>query len=251
MKRILKVGAVVLAIALIALLIFIVNGFAGNPISSYIAKVKITNYVNETYPDMEYTMTDVSYNFKNSDYGVFIQSETSEDTQFRVAYRNGEIRDYYDDEVKNKFTTFRRFDDEFNKIVKNIIAKDFPYEASSYFGTLKGEFSSDKLELDMIFDPYHLPIPASVVIWTEAEDISYDVLAERLLKLDDVMSQNKMKIETYTIYLQKLIQDDEKPGTAPSISVHDFPKENIAEINLNEVLENYVAQWEKESEGKK
>lgn len=65
MKKPLLIAALVL---LIGFVLFLYNGFNGNPLSKFLAENELESYLEETYPNQEFTIDDGFYNFKYGGY---------------------------------------------------------------------------------------------------------------------------------------------------------------------------------------
>lgn len=252
-----KVLAGALGFSLIALLLLLWNGTAGNPISAWIATQKIEAYVQETYPGQGLSVRSAHYNFKIGGYSCLITSPTSQDTTFSIHYGGGTIRDEYEWEVGNRFSTYRRLDRELDQLVEDIIAKKFPHKVNLVTGTLKsGEDMSGDLTLDMPFDRYHLPLPVEVVVWVDTEDVSYEEAARLLLELDGVFQGEQLPVERYSLRLSDVAEYDENGNPVydhqrEEVNISDFPAARLVEENLPRVLEDHQRQWEREADALK
>ena len=58
-KRILKIGALVLALCLLAGIGWFANGLLGNPVSRWLARHSAEAYLAEVYPGTDYVRNDV------------------------------------------------------------------------------------------------------------------------------------------------------------------------------------------------
>lgn len=63
-----KLLLIAVMIVLIGAVFYLYNGFNGNPFSKYLAKLELKKYLEETYTDKEFTVSDGFYNFKDSGY---------------------------------------------------------------------------------------------------------------------------------------------------------------------------------------
>ncbi len=250
-RRILAGG---MGLLLVALLLFLWNGTAGNPISAQIATKKVTAYVKETYPNAGFAVAKAHYNFKTGGYSCFVTSPTSEDTAFSVEYHRGKIRDDYEYEVANCFSTYRRLDRELDSLVEKIVGEQFPHKVNLLLGSMRGEEDMSRtLTLDMPFDRYNLPLPVEVTLWVDTEDISYSQAARLLLELDSIFQREKLTVDRYTIRLSDVVEYDENGNPVydhqrEEIHIIEFPAGRLAEKNLPQVLEEHQVQWEKEAD---
>lgn len=246
-NRILKITAAVIAFSLIGFLLFILNAFTGNPVSSAIASSKIKAYVKETYPKMDLELSKASYNFKDSDYYMKVQSKTSKDTYFRISWDHGKIRDSYEYDIPTHMTTFERLTNEFNQLIEDVINKDFPYETSIVIGDFgKSDADIAKLTLDMPLDLSNLPPNSGITVYTNSKLFTYEELAKRLLELQAIMNNHNIPISTYSLVLEKTTKEDEKP--IDKLYLFDFPAEKIKSENLIEEIKLQQNNYEQEHE---
>jgi hypothetical protein len=239
------------AFLLISFLFSIYNSFKGNPLSAKIADTKIRAYVNKTYPTLDLTVSETKYNFKDTAYFSRVQSKNSQDTCFTVSYCNGTVTDDYEYEVANKFTTYRRLSDLFNKDVENIISKDFPYVTSIVIADYgKGEIDLNKLILDMPYDIKNPPVPASLVVNCLSDEVTYEVLSKRLLELKAIMDNHHIPISIYSLVLEPSVEKARNSGDN-SLYLYDFPAEKIDNNNLINEIKKHQTAWEQEADHKK
>ena len=81
-KKVLKIVAGILLVAVISVTVYFYLGFFGNPVSKILCRNSAEKYVSENYPDCH--IENVGYNFKDGRYFANIQKEGSVDTNFFV-----------------------------------------------------------------------------------------------------------------------------------------------------------------------
>jgi hypothetical protein len=249
---ILRILAAATGLLIIFLLLMILNSMVGNPISASIATNKIRTYVAEAYSEDNLIIDKATYNFKDSSYGSRVHSPTSEDTIFRVSVRKGHIEDDYPYEVSNKYTTLRRLEDALNKEVEAIIKEGFPYQMR-LFGAKMIEDEALDLTLDMPYNIQELPGSIEVIVWTSVEKPSYDIIAQRMLELKNLMEHYDIPVVRYSVSLEYPYHEENGqliPDIYDSLSVNEFPAEQLIDNpELPRILEEYAV--EKETEGGK
>ncbi len=244
-KTLLKSISAIAAFSIIFFLFYIYNGFMGNPISAKIANSKMKAYINKTYPDLDLTVSETKYNFKNSGYFSKVQSKKSQDTQFTVSCSKGRVTDDYEYEVANKFTTYRRLCDLFNKDVEDILSKEFPYHTTIVIADYgKGEFDLNELKLDMPYDITNPPVPASLAVYCSSDKFTYEVLSKRLLELDAIMKKHNVPITTYSLTLEAYETVD-KPADH-RLYLIDFPADKINSTDLVNEIKKHQTEWEQD-----
>lgn len=248
-KKSLRILAGSVAIFLIALLIFVTNSFVGNPISKMIAKNAIHNHVEENFANMDLEITDVIYSFKFGEYIAHANSPTSEDTNFSLTYRGGNVVDNYEMSVLDKWNTYSRIEEEYSDFVKPIIEENFPYEIEMLFVSLiKNEEDNEKLTLDMEVDFYQMPLSSSLSIFIYETQHSWEKIAKIALELNALLEKNRIEIDNYSIVLSN---PKEESANYESLGVYDFPKSLLQEENLADTLKAYFEEWSRISEKEK
>ncbi len=126
MKKTLKILSIVVACILILGLLYIANGFLGNPVSKFIVNKKANEYINNTYPDLSLNK-EIFYSFKDSNYYVTLSSEESKDLVFVLSYSmSGKLNyDTYESNITNGYNVMER------------ITGDYREEAEALFETLE------------------------------------------------------------------------------------------------------------------
>ena len=252
MKKKINWGLFGLLIFVIVLIGFIANffmAFFGNPITKLIATSKIEKYVLDTYPDQDLEVSSAVYNFKFGDYISHVQSRSSEDTVFTVSWHKGVVNDTYDQDVTKHYQTYIRLQNNLSKLVQDSIGKEFPYETFIVFADLdKSRDDFSMLTLDMPFDSAALPVPTTLTIYFYEDKINYEVFRTHILELRDVMKKNDIRIDYYSIVMEKTPEDGEKPTlNQESIYLYDYPADRLASDNLIEEIKEYMAGWESEN----
>src|SRR5699024_6414435 len=99
MKKSTKIIIITVSVLIIAGGLVLLNGLYGNPVSKKRAEHTAEKYIQEMYPQTNYQITEVFYNFKDGYYHAQIESETSIDTHFTVAIQtNKVVYDSYEDD---------------------------------------------------------------------------------------------------------------------------------------------------------
>jgi len=204
-KKLVRIFAGVVAIALIGGILFITNAFVGNPISAMMANKAIQKYVNENYSFLDLEVEKATYNFKDSSYFAMAKSRTSIDTQFAIYYQSGKVqRDDYEGYVVEKFNTLTRLSEEYSFIAKSIIARELGYENNTtmvMFDMDDHERNMELLELDMKFDKA-IPIDAEVTIRLDLQDYSIETLAKVLTDAHQAFVDNDCHFYKYGLYAE-------------------------------------------------
>ena len=120
-KKVLKIIAFIIAIALILGICWVANGLNGNPISKMLAKKAANEYLEANFPDTDYYIEELGFSFKFTNYYAHVRSKTSMDTQFTLEIDMlGNV--YFDtyDSVTGGFVTARRVEQEYRELTDQI-----------------------------------------------------------------------------------------------------------------------------------
>ena len=233
MNKIIKI----LMILLIAVALFFVNAFFGNPISKAIASRAANKYIDENYINFKLKREKIFYNFKNAAYTVRIQDEESEDTKFEVAF-DGYGRFKYDSFDDIKFNTWLRFQDELQNYGKELAKKEnLPFELNLNSSDEK-DFSV--LTLDEKVDFNHFPFKVDVNLYGFAEEPTKEKLIEYLKEASQVMEKTPLEIKSYSIILvpeKNRKENGEALDWKDAPSVYGIPKEKINDLTTEYIDE--------------
>lgn len=232
---------------LIGFLLFFVNSFMGNPISKALATHSIKEYIKDEYPHLNLEVNSAVYNFKMGDYNATAKSKDSVDTYFMVhcSWDGTVLDDEYEEMVLSGWNTFRRFEQEYQKTVENLVESNLPYDFNMIIAGLnKSDQPSVKVPLDAEFDIYNVPYKKYLTVYMYTDELSWDKIAQTMLEVDDLMQENQLSVNEYTIVLESLSAKEEKKGEM--MGVYDFPQELLSSENLADVMEKRQAQWESE-----
>jgi len=243
--KIKKILAGITGIGLIVLLLLFINSLVGNPVSNALAKKAAQQYIGTNYSDLNLKIQKSNYNFKFGSYFVFVQSSTSEDTAFSIyvdSYGNV-IRDDYEYEVANNFTTFRRLDEELREIANEMIGGKLDYDFDHISLPFVKEGDLTKLERDMKLDIHNPPLLLMVNVTLFSNDVSYSKIAEVAKALETTLHEQNIPINEYSIRILPLSDKPQNKNQAVSwvnsLSVSYFPAERIGEENLPQVMEQF------------
>lgn len=250
--KIKKVLAGTLGFALIIGLLLLANSLVGNPISKLAAQKAIKEYTASHYSHLDLELGKVNYNFKFGCYGAMAQSKTSEDTKFYI-YTDSlgkNVADYYESEVANCFTTWRRLssklDEEAEKVIKPL-GYDFDHISIEFYEDEKGEDVRNKLSLDMTLDIQNPPAPLEADVCLFTEDVSWEKIVEVAMRLDEAMKANSIPIETISVRLIPLENkraEGEAVSWMNSLDLTSFPVARMSTENLAEVMAQYEEDYE-------
>ena len=203
-----RVIALIAALLLIGFLLIFLNGTVGNPISKAMAKSAAQDYMDARYDDLQLELKDVIYGFKFSEYLARYQSAASQDTAFAVYVDSfgHVIRDDYESEVLSLLSTYRRLDKELRDLGSELFREKFA-ELDIDIAHLSGNISDPRpfteyLTIDMPLDPHNPPFDVQAVLWVRDQDVSYERMAELLLRMREVCTEANIPVAMYDVRIE-------------------------------------------------
>ena len=201
-KRILKIAAFVLAIALIYGVACFANSLVGNPISKMMARKTSEKHLAVQYSDTDYVIDEVFYSFKIGGYYVHIVSPSSMDGHFTltVSMFGKLIGDDYTSRVEGHRNVANRLFSEYRKMVDGVLdSYAYPYKIDMGYGDLEfdrevgteavaGALDRTDLVNDRIYNVGKLGATnGKLVLYIDSDTITYEKAAEILLKTKELM----------------------------------------------------------------
>lgn len=117
-----KIIMLLILIILVGGILFLYSLFNGNFIGSAIAKAKINKYIENTYPEKDFMIYDMFYNFKFCGYGARVKSN-KDGLNFSIeAFGNGRVYDYY---KESPYLADIELEDKFSKIIEEELKNEF------------------------------------------------------------------------------------------------------------------------------
>lgn len=257
MKKYFKIGAIVLAFAIIAFVLSFGNSLAGNPVSKHLANKNAKVYIEENYADHDLIIDDAFYDFKRvSSYVISAKSETIEDLNFSVYYDmfGNLIRDNYDDVVIGGQNTMYRLNMEYRSECEDVFDvlenSDMFKDCESFYtsgwlweteqidnlsNTFKMEYTggidTPTLQLDKNYDMSELGEVAGVLdvsVKFFDKDTSFERGAEALREIKQVFEEKNLKFK-YIIF-GIFNEEGNFAWDAPYISYDDIDSDDLAGI---------------------
>lgn len=267
-KKILKIVALIVAIALIVGVCWFANALNGNPISKMLAEKAADNYLEEHYSETDYYIEKLGFSFKSTCYYAHVRSEISMDTQFTlyIDMIGNVYFDTYDDVLRGAITA-RRLEQEYRDLTDQIFDNpSFPYPSDIGYGTLEiypqealddpqvndiPDFAlvQQDLVLDQIYDIRELGRQAGhLIVYVENDTISFELAAQIMLGIRAEFDKANIPFRTMDFVLQ-LPLPEEGPRPDEEVRVKDFRYEDIYEEGLidrikaaHDELEAYYAE---------
>jgi hypothetical protein len=190
-----KIFAALIALALIAFILFFANGLVGNPVSKFMANNSAKKYVETNYHNRDFKVGSASYNFKSGGYHVAVTSPSSRDTHFSISISmGGKVYNDSYSSVTSGWNTYYRLETEYRKLVDTLFkSPNFPIAGEIDFGSIKiaevelnggvgANYGIDMstLILDHEYDIYDIAKEAGEIVFYAVDDV---VTIERASKI--------------------------------------------------------------------
>ena len=250
-KKIIKIAAFVVALALIVGVCIFANSLVGNPISKMLATNTAKQYIKENHPDMDYQLDGVTFNFKFVCYNAYFTSPSSPDSSFTLmlGMDGGIVHDYYEGQVVNRENTARRLENEYRAAVSEVLDNPaLPYDCHIGYGGLQfitEEFKNEpgvpayalitnELELDGIYDVNELGAKAGkLTLYVYDDTVTVERLAEIILDIKGMLDDAGVRF-----YVMDCVLEYPKPESGEwkqgRVEVMDFLCSDIYEDGLVE-----------------
>lgn len=250
-KKILKIAALIVALALIVGVCIFANSLVGNPISKLLATNTAKQYIKENHPDMDYQLDGVTFNFKFVCYNAYFSSPSSPDSSFTLMLgMDGKIiQNYYEAHVIERGNTARRLEEEYRAAVGKVLDNpSFPYNSHIDYGELQfiqEEYRNaegvppyalitNDLELDGIYDVNELGAKAGkLTIYVYDDTVTVERLAEIILDIKGMLDDAGVRF-----YVMDCALEYPKPESGEwkqgRVEVMDFLCSDIYEEGLVE-----------------
>lgn len=221
---------------LLAIALFIVLSFYGNPISKIMADKAADQYLETHHRDLDLVHERAYYNFKDGTYVVSLWDMKSIDTKFNLEFDSfGKMkRDTFDDRLFNTFRRYMGFLDD----LADEIAKDSGLDFEIWLRPDDDTDYRDYLTLDQDFDKDNLPSKVTADFKAYAEKPSLDDLMNGLKKVYEVLKERDIAVKTYSglvIPNRDKKEDGEAETWKNAISAGDVPERVIVDGDMEEL----------------
>lgn len=221
---------------LLAIALFIVLSFYGNPISKIMANKAADQYLETHYTELDLVRERAYYNFKDGTYVVELWDKNSIDTKFTLEFDSfGKMkRDTFDDRLFNTFRRYMGFLDD----LADEIAKD---SGLDFVIWLRPDDNFDyraHLTLDQDFDKDNLPSKITAGFKAYAEKPSLDDLMNGLKKVYEALKERNIAVSTYSglvVPNADKAEEGRAESWANAISAGDVPERVIVDGDMEEL----------------
>ncbi|MBR6531793.1 MAG: hypothetical protein IKT61_04765 [Clostridia bacterium] len=235
-----------------AVCIWFLIAFFGNPVSEFLLKQNAKEYLAENWPDSEYIIESVGYDFKTSNYYAEVSLPGSMDNNFTIyGGFNGKISfDTYEDSVVKRRNTAGRIGDEYRETVDKVFdGGTFGYTSDISFGDIEfadSDYAEDEsvpdyaiytetLIPDAEYDVYDMGRKAGcLTVYVYDDDVSVEKLAEVLLELKVVMDNEHVGFRAVNCVLEHPKGENGVQSASERVEVIRFAYDDIYENGLPE-----------------
>ncbi|MBQ5905028.1 MAG: hypothetical protein IIW88_04090 [Clostridia bacterium] len=261
-RKALKITAFILALALIGGIGFFANALVGNPISKFLANRSAEKYISETYPEGDFLIRDVRYDFKVGGYYAKIYSPRSIDSDFelRIDFFGKVHYDTYEYSVLTGENTAQRINKEYREAVDRVLNSTlFPYNSNIGYGDIefipeeyKDNFDvpsyaivTESLVPDAIYDINEMGRKAGhLTIYVADDELTPEKMAEVLLGLKDIFDRSGVGFHAINCVIENRKEDVPPSTDIKQIEVQHFLYSDIYEKNLTERIEKSIRETE-------
>lgn len=221
---------------LLAIALFIVLSFYGNPISKIMADKAADQYLETHHRDLDLVRERAYYNFKDGTYVVRLWDKNSVDTKFDLSFDSFAkmTNDTYSDRLFNTFRRYMGFLDD----LADEIAKDSGLDFVIWLRPDDDTDYRDYLTLDQDFDKDNLPSKITADFKAYAEKPSLEDLMNGLKKVYEVLKERDIAVSEYSglvIPNDDKKEDGEAESWANAISAGDVPERVIVDGDMEEL----------------
>lgn len=251
-KKWLKIGALCVALVIIAGLCWFANALVGNPVSKWLATRTAERHLEEVYGHTDFVLERVGFNFKDINYYAHVKSPSSEDSSFslRMDMWGNLLSDSYESRVLSGGNTADRLYMEYRALVDEVLeASDYPFTSFIAYGDLRFAFSfeqeeepttdgyilPEELVVDKEYDIRELGARAgTLVVYVEDDEVTVERAAEVLLELKALF--DKKNVPFYAIDFVLEYPRKEEGGTTKEgrVNVDGFLYSYIYEEGMME-----------------
>ena len=221
---------------LLAIALFIVLSFYGNPISKIMADKAADQYLETHHRDLDLVHERAYYNFKDGTYVVRLWDMKRIDTKFTLDFDSfGKMkRDTFDERLFNTFRRYMGFLDD----LADEIAKDSGLDFVIWLRPDDDIDYRDYLTLDQDFDADNLPSKITAGFKAYAEKPSLDDLMNGLKKVYEALKERNIAVSEYSglvVPNADKAEEGKAESWANAISAGDVPEKVIVDGDMEEL----------------
>lgn len=251
MKKWLKVGAFLLAMGLLAGVVYVTDVLTGFPVSYFRVNHSLHTYLEEHYSDTDFVATNPSHVFKLGRFVVDVSSPSSPDSHFSLEFdaAGNLLYDGYESKVTSGWNTAMRLSDQYYKLCRTVMeSAAFPFEVECEGrmeaainggkaqreepGTYPEPWNIKELELDGSYDLSQLSGKYGTIILTVTTDeVTLETAETSLLELRRIMEQANLPFCSAELWIKSTEQNEDE-NSVETMHILNFGWDDIYEEGL-------------------
>ena len=258
MHKAVKTILILVLCTFMATLVWIANGFLGNPVSAILARSALKQYMEQTYSHLDLQTERFGFDFKSGGYFAYVVSKSSRDTAFYIDMDMlGHVTyDSFDTWVTSKMNTEHRVEEQYRQLVKSVLdSSGFPYLSDIKGGTL--EFAQDWEWGDKRDHSYAIPRDELVMdkeyslreirdlgaragiltIYVQENTVTAERAAEIMLHIKELFDAQDVPFYRMDFVLQYPKPEDDSPWPEGDVRA-ELVYDDIYEDGLTERIQN-------------
>lgn len=258
MHKAVKTILILVLCTFMATLVWIANGFLGNPVSAILARSALKQYMEQTYSHLDLQTERFGFDFKSGGYFAYVVSKSSRDTAFYIDMDMlGHVTyDSFDTWVTSKMNTEHRVEEQYRQLVKSVLdSSGFPYLSDIKGGTL--EFAQDWEWGDKRDHSYAIPRDELVMdkeyslgeirdlgaragiltIYVQEDTVTAERAAEIMLHIKELFDAQDVPFYRMDFVLQYPKPEDDSPWPEGDVRA-ELVYDDIYEEGLTERIQN-------------
>lgn len=257
-RKALKIIALILALVLIGGISWFANALVGNPVSKYLAGKNAEKYISEIYPEEDFLVREVRYDFKVCGYYAKIYSPRSIDSDFelRIDFIGKVLYDTYEYNVLTGENTASRINNEYREAVDRVLdSPSYPYNSHIAFGDIefipeeyKDNFDvpsyavvTETLTPDALYDINEMGKKAGhLIIYVADDELTERKMAEVLLGIKDIFDKSGVSFHAIDCTIENRKADVPPSTDIKQIEVQHFLYSDIYEDGLIERVKESI-----------
>lgn len=257
MKKYLKAGAFLLAVVLLAGVLYLTNMLTGYPVSYYVVKHSLNTYMDEHYADTDFVAEKPEHSIKLGGFTVWVNSPSSPDTRFMMKFNSDGSLDYdsYNTDVKSGYNTALRLSRQYNKLCETVFnSAKFPFDAAcaaSFESAIYADqeereepgahperWNIQELQLDAEYDISKLSGQyGTVTLTVTTDDVTLKTAETSLLELRRIMEDANIPFCSVDLWVLSA-NKNENGNPTNTLHILNFAWDDIYAEDLEERAQN-------------
>jgi hypothetical protein len=223
MKKSTKISLILVVALLFTVGYYIRSEFYGDPLSKYLAMLRINSYINNNYPEKHLEIDSTNFEFKSKLYVVNVYSRSNEDISFQIGIKKGGRKIFFDqyiDKYAKDHELSERFANSLRTSITEALIEKIP-QLSEVIVVIYIE--KDKYPIDTEYS-FEVNEPYSVILNFEGEQIFKHEFVELCYNAKETLKEKGFVVDAY-IFDYREHNSKDKGGLGYSL---ELGKEQLA-----------------------